>query len=235
MVLADPFQNTFLKSLSPSDFDALRPHLRRVELSEGATLVEMGQTVSLAYFPLTAAISLVVEMEAGERIEVAMVGFDSVLGTFGALGEPVALVNATVLLSGSALVIEAERLRALGRQNATLQDILIRHGQALFVQAQQSVGCNAAHTVEERLARWLLRVRDLSGRDCFKLTQELMADMIGARRNSVSFVAHGLQQANIIRFSRGRIEILNVDDLNQTACECYRAVKAQYKRLRFPD
>jgi CRP-like cAMP-binding protein len=109
-----------------------------------------------------------------------------------------------------------------------------RHGQALFVQAQQTAACNATHAVEARLARWLLRVRDLSGSDRFKLTQECMAQMIGARRNSVSIVAHALQQSNVVRYSRGYVEIIDLDGLNQSACECYGAVKAQYQRLRFP-
>ena len=231
MVSADPLQNAFLKSLSPVDFAAIRRHLRAVELQEGASLIELGQTVVWAHLPLTAVVSLVVELKAGERIEVALVGSDSILGTFGILGEPVALVHAVVLVPGAALLIEVARLRALAQQSVEFRDNLTRHSQALFVQAQQSVGCNASHTVEARLARWLLRVRDLSGRDRFKFTQELMAEMIGVRRNSVSFVAHAFQQANVIRFSRGHIEIVNAAELNKTTCECYRAVKMQYKRL----
>jgi CRP-like cAMP-binding protein len=233
MVSADPLQNALLKSLSPADFATIRPHLKTVRLLEGASLIELGQTVVSAHFPLTAVVSLVVELEAGERIEVALVGADSILGVFGVLGEPVALVHAVVLVPGVALLAETARLRALALESTDFRDHLTRHSQALFVQAQQSVGCNASHTVEARLARWLLRMRDLSGRDRFKLTQELMAEMIGVRRNSVSFVAHALQQANVIRFSRGHIEIINVAELNKATCECYRAVKLQYKRLRF--
>ncbi len=112
--------------------------------------------------------------------------------------------------------------------------ISVRHGQALFVQAQQTAGCNASHGVEARLARWLLRVRDLSGSNHFTLTQELMAQMIGARRNSVSIVANTLQQARYIRYSRGHVEILDLEGLTGLACECYGAVKAQYERLRLP-
>lgn len=235
MVSADPFRNAFLKSLRPADFAAIRPHLKAVELLEGASVIELGQTVAWAHFPLTAVVSLVVELEAGERIEVALVGPDGILGTFGVLGEPVALVHAVVLVPGMALQVEAARLSALAQQSVEFRDGLTRHSQALFVQAQQSVGCNASHTVEARLARWLLRVRDLSGSDRFKLTQELMAEMIGVRRNSVSFVAHALQEANVIRFSRGHIEIVNAAELNKATCECYRAVKLQYKRLRFSD
>jgi CRP-like cAMP-binding protein len=178
-------------------------------------------------------VSLVVEFEGGERVEVALIGPDSIVGAFGALGDPVALMNAIVLLPGAASVIEMNRLRAAAQQSLALRESLIRHGQALFVQAQQSAGCNALHSVEARLARWLLRVRDLCGNDHFKLTQELMAQMIGARRNSVSTVAHSLQHKNFIRYSRGHVQITDLDGLNRTACECYSAVRAQYQRLQF--
>jgi CRP-like cAMP-binding protein len=226
--------NGFLKSLGVHDFEAIRPHLRTVELSAEFSLIRLSQAVTQVYFPHTAVVSLVVELDAGERVEVAMVGPDSILGVFGALGEPVALINAVVTLPGSASVIEVHQLRTVAEQSNTLRETMVRHGQALFVQAQQTAACNASHAVEARLARWLLRVRDLCGRDRFKLTQELMAQMIGARRNSVSLVAHSLQQANIIRYSRGHVEILDVPCLKRTACECYEAVKAQFQRLQFP-
>jgi CRP-like cAMP-binding protein len=226
--------NGFLKSLCVHDFEAIRPHLRTVELSAEFSLIRLGQAVTQVYFPHTAVVSLVVELDAGEQVEVAMVGPDSILGAFGALGEPVALINAVVMLPGSASVIEVHQLRTVAEQSNTLRETIVRHGQALFVQAQQTAACNASHAVEARLARWLLRVRDLSGRDRFKLTQELMAQMIGARRNSVSLVAHSLQQTNIIRYSRGHVEILDVPCLKRTACKCYEAVKAQFRRLQLP-
>ena len=227
---ADQLQNGLLQSLNKSDFEALRPHLRTVDLSEDFTLLEIGQTVTRAYFPHTAVISLVMEFKTGERVEVAMIGSDSILGAFSR----VAIMKAVVLLPGTASVIEIDRLRAAADQSTALRETLLRHGQALFVQAQQTAGCNALHTVEARLARWLLRVRDLSGSSRFKLTQELMAQMIGARRNSVSLVAHTLQQSNIIRYSRGHVEIIDLDGLHRTACECYDTVRAQYQRVRFP-
>lgn len=234
MVSAARSQNGLLKSLSEDGFEAIRPHLTTVELSQGLPLIKLGQAVGQAYFPHTAVISLVVELEAGERVGVAMVGRDSILGAFSALGEPVALIDAIVLLPGLASAIDVDKLRAAAAQSAALRETLVRHGQALFVQAQQSAGCNALHSVEARLARWLLRVQDLCGRDEFDLTQELMAQMIGARRNSVSMIAHMLQQANYIRYSRGHVEILDVAGLGRTSCGCYEALKAQYGRLRFP-
>jgi CRP-like cAMP-binding protein len=234
MVSAGRTQNGFLKSLSEEDFDAIRPHLTTIELSQELPLLRLGQAVGQAWFPHTAVISLVVELEAGARVGVAMVGRDSILGASSALGKPVALIDAIVLLPGSASAIDVDKLRAAAAQSAALRETLVRHGQALFVQVLQSAGCNASHSVEARLARTLLRVRDLCGRDQFDLTQELMAQIIGARVNSVSIVAHSLQQKNFIRYSRGHVEIRDVAGLGRASCVCYEAVRAQYGRLRFP-
>jgi CRP-like cAMP-binding protein len=226
--------NRLLASLSDDDFEAIRPYLRAVDLSQERSLIELGETVKHVYLPHSGVVSLVVELETGERVEIATVGRDSILGGLSALGVPVAVTNAVVLLPGAASVIDVDRLRVTAERSETLRTTLARHGQALFVQAQQTAACNASHAVEARLARWLLRVRDLAGSDRFTLTQELMAQMIGARRNSVSIVASMLQHENHIRYSRGHIEIIDLDGLTSAACECYAAVKAQYERLRLP-
>jgi CRP-like cAMP-binding protein len=226
--------NGLLASLSSDDFEAIRPHLRTVELTPERSLIQLGEAIKQVYLPHSGVVSLVVELEAGERVEVAMIGSDSIVGVSAALGIPVAVTDAIVLLPGTASVIDVDQFCAAVERSAALRTTLFRHGQALFVQAQQAAGCNASHAVEARLARWLLRVRDLAGSDQFTLTQELMARMIGARRNSVSIVAHMLQQAKYIRYSRGHVEILDLDGLTGIACECYAAVKAQYERLRIP-
>jgi CRP-like cAMP-binding protein len=226
--------NGLLASLSADDFELIRPHLRIVRIFHEQVLLEAGDPVKQVYFPHSGVVSLVVNLDKGERVEVAMVGRESVLGTFAALGEAISLSDVVVLIPGAASVIEAEHLRSAAERSAQLRKMLIKHQQALFVQAQQTAACNAVHPVEARLARWLLRTRDLSGSSSFVLTQELMAHMIGARRNSVSIVAHTLQESNLIRYSRGHIEIVNLDALTNTACECYGTVKAQYERLLGP-
>jgi CRP-like cAMP-binding protein len=197
-------------------------------------LIRLGEAITQVYLPHSGVVSFIVELAAGERVEVAMVGRDSIVGASAALGILVGVTEAVVLLPGTASVIDVDRFRAAVERSEALRTTLVRHGQALFVQAQQTAGCNASHSVEARLARWLLRVRDLSGSNHFTLTQELMAQMIGARRNSVSIVANTLQQARYIRYSRGHVEILDLDGLTGLACECYGAVKAQYERLRLP-
>lgn len=233
MKSADHRQNGFLKSLSEQDFEALQPHLKTVDLPRDLTLVELGHPITHVLFPHNAVIALVVEFQTGERVEVALVGPDSLLGVFGVMGEPVALITAIVVLPGSASMIEVDRLRVAAKHSKSLREIMVRHSQALYVQAQQTAACNALHCVNSRLARWLLRVRDLSGSDRFKVTQEYMAAMIGSRRNAVSLVAHTLQQSNVIKYSRGHIEIADPEALKKSACECYGELRAQYQRLRF--
>jgi len=163
-----------------------------------------------------------------------MIGRDSIFGSFSALGDTTALNSAVVLVPGVASTLDLDRLRAAADQSATLRAMLIRHGMAVYAQIQQTAGCNASHTVESRLARCLLQAYDLSGGDKLLLTQEALAQMIGARRNSVSLVANTLQQAKFIHYSRGHIEITNLDGLGKTSCECYATVKAHYERLLRP-
>jgi CRP-like cAMP-binding protein len=225
-------RNAFLASLSADDFAAIGPYLRTVELAQGVLLIELGQVVTHLYFPHTAVIALVVDFVSGEQVEVAMLGRDTIVDALSVLGEPVALANAVTLIAGQAWVLDVDRLRAVADQSVALRRSLVRHGQAVFVQAMQGAACNASHPVEARLARWLLRVQDLCGSDQFTLTQELMAHMIGARRNSVSHVAHALQQVGSIKYSRGRVEVVDQARLIQTACECYAAEKDQHQRLQ---
>jgi CRP-like cAMP-binding protein len=143
----------------------------------------------------------------------------------------VSLNKAIVQLAGNGEVLDVGRFREVAEQSSALRTTLLRHEQVLFAQAQQSAACNAAHVVEARLSRWLLRSRDLSGSDTLLLTQEFLAQMLGVQRSSVSPAALALQQAGLIRYSRGRIDILNVEGLHGASCECYGTVKAQYDRL----
>src|SRR5271169_4291986 len=226
--------NGFLSALSADDFELIRPHLRTGDLVEEAVLVEVGERLKRAYLPHRGVISLVVKLAKGEHVQIAMIGRDSIFGAFSTLGDSTAINSAVVLVPGAASTIELERLREAADRSASLRALLARHGLAVYAQIQQTAGCNAAHTVESRLARCLLQTHDLSGRRELVLTQESLAQMIGARRNSVSLVANTLQQANFIHYSRGHIEITNLEGLSQTSCECYATVKAQYERLLRP-
>jgi CRP-like cAMP-binding protein len=226
--------NGFLAALAADDFELIRPHLRTVDLVQETVLVEVDETLKRVYLPHRGVISLIVRLAKGEHIQIAMIGRDSIYGSFSALGDSTALNSAVVLVSGVASALDVNRLRAAAEQSATLRTALVRHGLAVYAQIQQTAGCNATHTVESRLARCLLHTHDMAGDDELVLTQESMAQMIGARRNSVSLVANTLQQAKYIHYSRGHLEIIDPDGLSKTSCECYAAVKAHYNRLVRP-
>ena len=226
--------NGFLSSLSADDFELIRPHLKTTDLAQDFVIINVGETLKRAYMPHRGVISLVVDLARGEHVQIAMIGRQSIFGVFSALGDPVALNSALVLVPGPASTVDLDRLRAVADQSATFRTAMLRHGLAIYAQIQQTAGCNAAHTVESRLARCLLQTHDLSGGVKLLLTQEALAQMIGARRNSVSLVASTLQQAGYIHYSRGHIEITDIEGLRRTACECYASVKAQYERLLRP-
>ena len=223
--------NLLLASLSSSDVAAIRPLLKPVHLKQQKVLYEAGDAISVVYFPTSAIISLVVSLSTGEMIEAAMVGRDGVVGASSALDGKISLSRAIVQLEGEALSCDVEGLKGTALQSQSLLSILIRHEQTVYAQAQQSTACMATHNVEARLCRWLLRARDLAGSDTLQFTQEFLAEMLGVRRTSVTLVARTLQQAGMIKYSRGRIQILDVDGLHETVCECYGTVNSHYQHL----
>jgi CRP-like cAMP-binding protein len=223
--------NLLLASLSAADLKLLEPHLRPLEFQQHRILFEAGQSVSAVYFPYDAIISLVVTLSTGELIEAAMVGRDGVIGAAAALDGKISLSRAVVQITGRGLSCDVDVLKHAARQSETLHSLLIRHEQVVYAQAQQSAACNAMHTIEERLARWLLRARDLSLSDRLPFTQEFLAEMLGVRRTSVSTVAHMLQQAGFLKYARGRIEIIDPRGLEESACECYFSVCNYYDTL----
>jgi CRP-like cAMP-binding protein len=228
--------NCLLQALPEAEFEVLRPHISVVELVRETVLAEAGAPLTYIYLPHSGVISLMVSLSEGQTVDVAMVGRDSVVGALAALDGGISLTDAVVRLPGTASIVGVADFRAVADRSAAFRTLLARHEQALIAQAQQSAACNASHSVEARVARWLLRARDLWDSETLPLTQEFLAQMIGVQRNAVSIVAHELQRAGIIRYSRGKIEITNVEGLRETSCECYHAVKAQHDRLlRAPD
>ena len=160
-----------------------------------------------------------------------MVGRDGVIGGACALDGKISLNRAIAQLGGDALTCGVDVIRSAAQKSPSLLAVLIRHEQTVLSQAQQSTACMAAHHVDARLCRWLLRARDLSGSDILPFTQEFLGEMLGVRRTSVSVVAHTLQQAGMLKYVRGKIQITNLDSLEQTACECYAVVKSNYEAL----
>jgi CRP-like cAMP-binding protein len=168
--------NLLLASLSAADLNLLGPHLKPVELQQHKILFEASDSISAVYFPYDAVISLVVTLSTGEAIEAAMVGRDGVVGASAALDGRISLSRAIVQIGGHGVICQVDVLKQAARQSETLHALLIRHEQVVYAQAQQSAACNATHTIEERLARWLLRARDLSQSDTLPFTQEFLAE-----------------------------------------------------------
>jgi CRP-like cAMP-binding protein len=228
-------KNLLLSLFSPSDLKRLEPHLKPARFEQHHVLFEADEQIGHVYFPTSAVVSLVVTLSSGDTIEAAMVGFDGVVGASAALDGKVALSRGIVQLGGEIIVCDIDVLKSAALQSPKVLALLIRHEQAVYAQAQQSAACFATHRVEARLCRWLLRARDLSGSDKLTFTQEYLAEMLGVRRTSVTAVAHTLQEAGLIKYARGKIQIMNAKELEESACECYGSVKAHYQKLLGPN
>jgi CRP-like cAMP-binding protein len=230
-----PPPNTFLQSLSKGDFELLRPHLRDVKLAHGNVLFDQGDTIQHMYFPYSGAISFVVPLSDGLMIEAGIIGRDGVAGTPAALDGAKSLNRAIVQVPGEAFIIDLPHAKAAVTASRTLRAKLYQSDQLLLMQAQQSAACNAAHDVEERLCRWILRTRDVVGSDKLELTQEFISQMLGVRRTSVTLAARHLQAIGLIKYRRGQIQILDVEGLIEASCECYEAVKRLEAKLLSDD
>lgn len=219
-------ENRLLSSLPAADFDLLRRHLRSAVLSSQLIIYEPGIPVTKAYFPHGAAISLVVMLFGGQMIEATMVGRDGMLGGFAALSGQSAGHRAIVQIEGPASVMDLDALRHAADSSEAIRSMLFRNERSLLMRAQHAAACNAAHSLEARFSRWLLRARDACGKSTLATTQESIAELLGVRRTSVSLVAHGMQQARVIKTRRGQIEILDLTALQESACECYANIVA---------
>ena len=199
--------NLFLASLPEADYETIRPHLKPVELPQGEVLFDVGTPIHQVYFPHGGVVSLVVDLASGDTIESAMIGRESLVGASSGLNGQESVCKAIVQIAGTATALDSHRLRSLADASVACRTALFRHEQLVLVQAQQSAACNATHTIEARLARWLLRCRDLQGGDDLQLTQEFISQMMGVRRTSVSEIATTLQDAGLLRYRRGHIRI----------------------------
>ena len=227
-------KNQLLELLQPSDAKLLAPHLKLAKFEQHEILFEAERQIRHVYFPTTAVVSLVATLSTGEMVEAAMVGKDGVVGASAALDGKISLSRGIIQLGGEIIVCDTDALNSTALQSPKLLSLLIRHEQTVYAQAQQSAACFASHQVEARLCRWLLRARDLSGSDYLPFTQEYLGEMLGVRRTSVTAVAHTLQAAGLIKYSRGKIQITDAEGLQESACECYGSVKTMYEKLFGP-
>jgi CRP-like cAMP-binding protein len=223
--------NRMLALLVAPELEAILPYLKSIELPQETVLFEDGDPIKLVYFPQSGIVSLVVDLASGEMIETGMVGRDSLVGGLSALDGRVSLNRAVVQVAGAASVLPADRVREIAEQSIAFRTTLIRHEQAILAQSQQSAACNAVHSLEARLARWLLRCRDLLGSEEISLTQEFLGQMLGVRRTTVTLAARVLQGAGLISYRRGHIHINDPEGLKECACECYEALRSRTDRL----
>ncbi len=223
--------NQLLKALPSEEYQRLVPHLENIYLIGGEVLCEPGETMTEVYFPTLAMISLVSIMENGSTTEIGLVGKEGMVGLPVFLGGISTISRAIVQIEGTAIKLNANVLKNEFNRGGELQRLLLLYTQALFTQASQNAACNRQHHIEQRLARWLLTTQDCIMKDELHLTQEFISQMLGTRRSGVTVAAGALQKAGMIRYTRGKISILNREALQATACECYRAIKNEYTRL----
>jgi CRP-like cAMP-binding protein len=229
--IAFPLQNHILEALPAPERARLLPHLRLVRLPLGAVLYEAGDLLGHIYFPTDAIVSLLYVLQNGSSAEISVVGNDGVIGVSLFMGGETTTSRAIVQSAGFAYRLSGRRLKQEFERRGETMHILLRYTQALLTQMAQTAVCNRHHTVQQQLARWLLLSLDLLPDNKLAMTQELIADMLGVRREGVTESAGKLQKLGVIAYSRGMITVLDRPKLEEVSCECYSVVKKETDRL----
>lgn len=224
-------RNRLLAALPLADLALLTPDLKEVHLAQGIVLQEQGDRIDDVYFPNEGIVSLLAVMQQGEAIETATIGREGAVGSLAGLGPRRSHTRAVVQVAGTASKISAARFCKAAAHSAAIRDSIVRYGEMLLIQVQQTAACNALHDVEERLSRWLLQARDRVDGNTIRLTHEFLSQMLGVRRPTVTVVARMLQDAGLIRYHRGHIEIVDRRGLEARACECYAVIRQQIDKV----
>jgi len=226
-----PNQNHLIAALPEAEFERLAPHLELVEMPLGNVLYESGERLNHVYFPTTCIVSLLYVLENGASAEIAVVGNEGILGISLFMGGETTPSRAIVQSAGAGYRLKAPLLKQEFNRAGPVLRLLLRYTQALITQMTQTAVCNRHHSVEQQLCRWLLLSIDRLPSNTLKMTQELIANMLGVRREGVTEAAGNLQRAGLIRYNRGRIDVLDRPGLEKAVCECYAVVKAEFSRL----
>jgi len=224
-------QNQLLAALPSEDQDRLVPHLELVPMASGESLYESGTLPQHVHFPTTSIVSLLYVMQDGASAEIGVVGNEGVLGIALFMGGETTPSRAMVQSAGHGYRLRAHHLKAEFNRAGALLQVLLRYTQSLLTQMAQTSACNRHHSIEQQLCRWLLMRLDRIDSNRIAVTQELIAGMLGVRREGVTEAAGRLQRAGMIRYSRGRIEVLDRAALESCVCECYAVVKRESDRL----
>jgi CRP-like cAMP-binding protein len=224
-------RNHILAKLSKAERIALASHFKEVQLELRQVIHEQGAKIERVYFPLSGMVSILLVTQSGDAIETGVIGRSGIVGGSIISDGDTSFAQHLVQMSGTALTISSVTLEKLCKENKTLRKAILEFEPLVLIQAQQSAACHALHSVAERLCRWLLHSQDIAESPNFYLTQEFLAHMLGVQRGSVSMEANTLQQAGLIKYSRGHVEVLNRTGLEESSCECYRAVRAHMDKL----
>jgi len=223
--------NRLLAALPEAELAKLRPHLEPISLKVGTILATSGDQITHCYFPTKGMISLLSVTERGETIEVAYTGREGMAGLATILNGHEALYQMLVQAATDCYVVDAHVVAQLFNSEPVFHKLLLRYVFALLKQMSQTCVCNHFHTIEQRLCRWLTVMSERSENRRLTLTQEFLSHMLGVQRTSIGLVANTMQTKGIIRYSRGKIDVIDLDRLRQNSCECYRIVNAEYDSL----
>jgi CRP-like cAMP-binding protein len=229
--MPDPTQNDLLAALSAVELKRLQPHLQLAEMPLGEVVYESGRHIDHVYFPTTCIVSLLYVLESGASAEIAIVGHEGMVGISIFMGGETTPSRAVVQSAGEAYRLPAQMVKAEFTRGGGMQHLMLRYTQSLITQMAQTAVCNRHHSVDQQLCRWLLLSLDRLAVPEITMTQELIANMLGVRREGVTEAAGKLQKAGVISYRRGRIKVLDRPKLEAMACECYAVVRAETERL----
>lgn len=225
-------ENRLLAALPRELYEKLARNLKQVSLQQGTILHHPGETIKDFYFPIDCLLSITITMNDGSTAEAGMVGNREVIGVNAFMGgRETTQTEYIVQIAGTAIKADAQPMLEEFDRNKGMRDVLLRYTQALIAQISQTTGCNSLHTLDQRLARWLLEAQDRVESDDLKLTQEFISNMLGVRRAGVTQAAQKLQEKGLIRYHRGHVQILDQQGLESLSCECFRVIRDEYDRL----
>lgn len=225
-------KNLLLTALPHEVYKRIENKMEQVELSNGKILNQPGETIEEVYFPLTCLISVTVTMMDGSTVEAGVVGSREMVGINAFMGgQETTQTQYIVQVPGNAIKMKAHLLLHEFDNNKPLRDVMLKYTQAYIAQISQNVACNRTHTIEKRMARWLLESSDRLYSDELMLSHEFISHMLGVRRSGVTETAHQLQKKGLIQCSRKKIKIINRQGVEETSCECYGVIKQEYDRL----
>lgn len=226
--------NRLLGALQPSSRKRLNPHLERVDFMLGDMVCDAGGLLKHAYFPQGSVLSLLTVLENGAAIETANIGREGAFGLFAAMYSRVSFNRCIVQLEGHTVRCPIELLQDEFKISEHVRDLFVSYSETLLSQVQQTVACNAMHTTEERMCRWLLMMHDRAGGESLPYTHEFLSQILGANRKSVTLAAQSMQNAGLISYRRGTIQVLDRSGLEKASCECYAIVKERFDAFLTP-